>query len=67
MNGIAFFRGTSYAISPLDVAILGDTGVSLVPEPGSLILLVSGGAAVAGTAWRRQRARRRAANLLDCV
>jgi len=44
MNGVVFFRGTRYDISPLDVAILADTGVpvSIVPGPPSLVLLATG-------------------------
>ncbi len=31
MNGVVFFRGTRYDISPLDLAILSDAGVATAP------------------------------------
>ncbi len=38
MNGVVFNRGTRYDISPLDLAILSDTGFTItsVPEPNSI-------------------------------
>ncbi len=38
MNGVVFQRGTRYDISPLDLAILSDTGLTItaVPEPNSM-------------------------------
>ena len=38
MNGVVFFRGTRYDISPLDLAIVADTGLTVisVPEPSSI-------------------------------
>jgi hypothetical protein len=68
MNGLFFRPGFRYEISALDLAILGDTGVPLVPgfdtgvpvsQPASLLLFGSGASALAGIAWRRHRARRR--------
>jgi hypothetical protein len=43
MNGVVYFRGVRYDISPLDLAILADTGIALespaaVPEPSTFVL-----------------------------
>lgn len=43
MNGVFFFRGNRYRISPLDVALFADVGVTVVPEPATSIILLSGG------------------------
>ena len=42
MNGVVFFRGTRYDISPLDLAIVADTGLTViaVPEPSSAFLFL---------------------------
>jgi hypothetical protein len=62
MNGIEFAPGTRYDISPLDVAILADTGVLVeipntpIPEP-HLVGLVAFVVTAAG-AVRRRNARR---------
>jgi len=32
MNGVAFSRGTRYHVTPLDLAILGDTGIPINPQ-----------------------------------
>lgn len=62
MNGVVFTDSNRYYISALDVAILSDVGVPIlpaaVPEPSSLLLtsLVGIGAAVGGYR-RRRRAR----------
>lgn len=39
MNGVVYNRGTRYDISPLDLSILSDVGLSVVPEPASLSLV----------------------------
>ena len=40
MNGVVFVRGDRYDISPLDLAIISDTGlaVNTIPEPGSFFM-----------------------------
>ena len=38
MNGVVFFRGTRYDISPLDLAIVADTGLNVVPVPEPMML-----------------------------
>jgi hypothetical protein len=55
MNGVVFFRGSRYDISPLDVAILADTGVPIseVPGPPSLLLLATG--LIGSLVMRRRR------------
>jgi hypothetical protein len=57
MNGIAFFNGSRYAISPLDVAILADTGIPLaaIPQPRTLMLIAG---TLVAIHWRRRRASR---------
>ena len=46
MNGVVFFNGNRYRISPMDLAVFDDTGVELrvaaVPEPATLLLTLSG-------------------------
>ena len=45
MNGVAYFRGTRYQISALDMAVLQDLGLPVqapVPEPASLAMLLAG-------------------------
>jgi hypothetical protein len=46
MNGVVFFLGNKYEISPLDLAILQDSGVALIPEPESWVLALLGIAAI---------------------
>ena len=43
MNGVVFFRGARYDISPLDLAIVADTGLTVVsvPEPSSIALMLA--------------------------
>jgi hypothetical protein len=41
MNGVVFFRGQRYNISPLDLALLADVGVP-VPEPTALTIVSIG-------------------------
>ncbi len=48
MNGIVFFRGTRYDISDLDLAMLADAGVVIIPEPVPLALLPLGLAVILG-------------------
>jgi hypothetical protein len=57
MNGIVFFRGSRYDISPLDLAIAADTGVSVVPEPSAVVLFAIGVVGVGVTARRMRMAR----------
>ncbi|MGZ3499661.1 MAG: PEP-CTERM sorting domain-containing protein [Vulcanimicrobiaceae bacterium] len=61
MNGLFFFRGERYDVSPLDVAILADVGVPInaVPEPSTVMLLAIGLFALVGLHWKA-----RAFNLL---
>jgi hypothetical protein len=40
MNGVVFNRGVRYTISALDLAVLQDSGLVIVPEPGGAPLLV---------------------------
>ena len=64
MNGVVFTNGTRYDISLLDVAILADSGVPVVPVPEPVLGL---GVAVVGLALfalRRSRDRKGAAGLL---
>jgi hypothetical protein len=56
MNGVVFFRGERYDISPLDLAVLADVGLSIVPEPSALALSVVGAGLLAGV-YRRCRSR----------
>lgn len=45
MNGVVFYRGTRYAISALDLAVMQDLGLPLaasVPEPATAPLLLAG-------------------------
>lgn len=44
MNGVVFYRGTRYEISPLNVAMLQDMGVAVqaVPEPETFALMLAG-------------------------
>lgn len=44
MNGVVFYRGFRYEISPLNVAMLKDMGVAVqaVPEPESIAMLMAG-------------------------
>lgn len=61
MNGLAFYRGTRYTISALDLAVLSDIGlpsVGLVPEPATALLALLGLGMVLGVV---RGARRRAA------
>ncbi len=52
MNGVLFYRGTRYQISALDLAIMQDVGlpvaITVVPEPGSWVLMLAGVALVLG-------------------
>jgi len=60
MNGWVFYPGMRYDISPLDLLVMADLGMSLaapVPEPGSSSLWLGGLASLGAVAWR-QRARR---------
>jgi hypothetical protein len=58
MNGVSFLEGTRYDISPLDIAMVADMGVAVVPEPSSLALLVVGTAGLAlYLSWRRHGAK----------
>ena len=58
MNGVVYYPEHRYDISPLDLAIVEDTGITLraVPEPSSLALLVAG-ASVLAVHVRRRRSR----------
>ena len=58
MNGVAFYRGTRYAISGLDLAVMQDLGLPMtmmtaVPEPGSTVLWLAGLSVLALLRWRR--------------
>jgi hypothetical protein len=55
MNGVAFHRGTRYDVSPLDLAMLDDMGVTLVfvPEPRTWALVFLGLGMMVVTARRR--------------
>ncbi len=60
MNGEAFYRGTRYNISALDLAIMGDAGLPLalvsgVPEPLPLLLWLAGAVTVMARAGRRRQ------------
>lgn len=61
MNGLVFEDGRRYFISDLDVAILGDTGVPLVPEPATLLLFGTTMVGLGVAARRRQHRRNRQA------
>ena len=58
MNGVAFYRGTRYEVSALDLAMLSDMGVALapVPEPQTGWLLGAGLLGLAGWCRRREAA-----------
>ena len=63
MNGVAFYRGTRYGMSALDVAMIHDVGafgdfayIQAVPEPTSMILMLCGLAAVGVVRLRRRAA-----------
>jgi hypothetical protein len=56
MNGVAFCRGQRYDISPLDLAILADTGLTVVPEPSTWLLVVIGCASLLAYGWQREQA-----------
>jgi hypothetical protein len=62
MNGVAFFRGSRYDISALDLAMLSDMGVQVaengggttaIPTPAPVALISAGMLALLG--WRRRR------------
>ena len=56
MNGLVFYRGTRYTISPLNLAMLQDTGLPLaaaVPEPATAALWLAGLLALA--LWLQHR------------
>lgn len=57
MNGVVFFRGTRYDISPLDLAILGDTGLNVivVPEPSTISVLALA-TVIVRARWTKRRA-----------
>ena len=57
MNGVAFHRGTRYDVSPLNLAMLHDMGVSIaaVPEPQTWALILMGMAMLAAGTSRRKR------------
>jgi hypothetical protein len=62
MNGVTFYTGTRYDISPLDAAVLRDVGLSAtdahhIPEPSTLSLAVIGVTAIAIATYRRKRRR----------
>ncbi|MES2091224.1 MAG: PEP-CTERM sorting domain-containing protein [Pseudomonadota bacterium] len=42
MNGVIFNRGQRYSVSNLDLAIISDLGVALVPEPSTYSLMLTG-------------------------
>ncbi|HTM52557.1 MAG TPA: hypothetical protein VL175_00930 [Pirellulales bacterium] len=56
MNGVVFSRGTRYNISALDLAVLSDSGVLLVPEPASFFLAVACMIGFSAWGWRRKQA-----------
>ena len=57
MNGVVFFSGTRYDISPMDWAILADSGVPVtvtpIPEPAACLFMALTAGAVWG--WCRHR------------
>jgi hypothetical protein len=57
MNGLVFYRGERYQISALDLAIMQDSGLPLaaVPEPASVMMLLSGGLMLAAATRLRRR------------
>ena len=55
MNGVEFTNGTRYDISLLDVAILADSGVPVVPVPEPVLGLGVAAVGLAGWAMRRSR------------
>lgn len=56
MNGVVFYRGGRYDITPLNLAVLSDIGVQVVPEPSSVVLLGLGLAVAVRLRYRRARA-----------
>ncbi|HET6574765.1 MAG TPA: hypothetical protein VFG68_14265 [Fimbriiglobus sp.] len=55
MNGVAFYRGTRYDLSILDVAIVADSEVPTVPVPEPILGLGVGVVGLAGLTLRRAR------------
>jgi hypothetical protein len=55
MNGLSFAAETRYRVSPLNVAMLADMGVAVVPEPSSRALMLWAAAwLLVLAAWRRR-------------
>ena len=55
MNGVVFDRGSRYSISDLDLAIMQDTGMAVVPEPD--VMAVIGALCFIGAIIYRRRKR----------
>jgi hypothetical protein len=59
MNGVSFYQDFRYEISPLDVAILADAGLSIIPLPAAFWLFASGLLGLVMVSRRNQPAGRR--------